>query len=413
MKIVNNLTYFFGYFVQGLLLVFFNTFLPVLLISVLGFPKSEISFAQLISYSAFLVKPIFALISDKTYEKTGLHPKRKIYIITGSIGLFISFLLMIGSIQTMIIFGIFWSINYFCMSIMDVAIDGNIIDTSTNIQTKKRKIIIIQIGNSFGNILAYLSYILIINNIYNMNDWNNLFTFQLFALFPLIILSYFMYDKSINNESIQENFEDKDIRQEISKKRIMKILDESYLKRNFICISVFLILFFSEALVQVPYEPWLVDRFGQEGFAIFSFFLIFAPFITIIGYLLINITLKYSDRKKILYFSIIIVGLFDMCIPLMNIWILIIVGMFVIIPNAIAYIAFISLMMEFAGNKFSYKYQILALMVIISTIIFGPLGTYLSGFIDTGILLVIVGILTLSSIIPIFFIKLHKADNLK
>jgi len=413
MKRVNSLIYLFGYLVQGLLLVFFNTFLPVLLITVLGIPELEIAFAQLISYTAFLIKPIFALLSDKTYEKTGQHPKRKIFIFSGSIGLFISFLLMITSIQIMIIFGIFWSINYFCISIIDVAIDGDIIDTSPNIQMKKRKIVLIQIGNSLGNILAYLSYILIINNIYNINDWNNLFTFQLFALFPLIILSYFMYDKSINNGNIQENFEDKNIRQDISKKKSIKTLDESYLKRNFICISIFLIFFFSEALVQVPYEPWLVERFGQESFEIFSFFLIFAPFITIIGYLLINIALKYSDRKKILYFSIIVVGLFDMCIPLMNIWILIILGMFVIIPNAIAYISFISLMMEFAGNKFSYKYQILALMVIISTIIFGPLGTFLSGFVDTGILLVIVGILTLSSIIPIFFIKIHKADNLK
>ncbi len=242
---------------------------------------------------------------------------------------------------------------------------------------------------------------------------NNLFTFQLITLFPLIILSYFIYDKTINERNRKENLDEKGIRQEIFKKKSMKTLDESYLKLSFICISVFLILFFSEALVQVPYEPWLVVRFGQEGFEIFLFFLIFAPFINIIGYLLINFVLKYSDRKKILYFSIIIVGLFDMCIPLMDLWTSIILGMFVLIPNAIAYIAFVSLMMEFAGNKFSYKYQMLALMVIISMLIFGPLGTFLSGFIDSGILLVIVGILTLSSIIPILFIKMQKEDNLK
>lgn len=413
MKIVNSLIYLFGYLVQGLLLVFFNTFLPVLLITVLGIPELEIAFAQLISYTAFLIKPIFALLSDKTYEKTGQHPKRKIYIFSGSIGLFISFLLMIISIQIMIIFGIFWCINYFCISIIDVAIDGDIIDTSPNIQTKKRKIVLIQIGNSLGNILAYLSYILIINNIYNINEWNNLFTFQLITLFPLIILSYFIYNKTINEGNRQESLEEKGIKQEISKKKSMKTLDQSYLKLSFICISVFLFLFFSEALVQVPYEPWLVERFGQEGFEIFLIFLIFAPFINIIGYLLINIALKYKDRKKILYFSIIIVGLLDMCIPLMDLWTLIILGMFVLIPNAIAYIAFISLMMEFAGNKFSYKYQMLALMIIISMLIFGPLGTFLSGFIDTGILLVIVGILTLSSIIPILFIKMQKEDNLK
>lgn len=411
MKRLNNLIYLFGYLVQGLLLVFFNTFLPVLLITVLGIPESEIAFAQLISYAAFLIKPIFALLSDKTYEKTGQHPKRKTYIFLGSIGLFISFLLMIISIQIMILFGIFWSINYFFISIIDVAIDGNIIDTSPNIQTKKRKIVLIQIGNSLGNVLAYLSYILIINNIYNINDWNNLFTFQLITLFPLIILSYFIYNKTINEGNRQESLEEEGVKQKIYKKISIKTLDQSHLKLSFICISAFLILFFSEALVQVPYEPWLVGRFGQEGFEIFSFFLIFAPFINIIGYLLINIALKYSDRKKILYFSIIVVGIFDMCIPLMDLWTLIILGMFVLIPNAIAYIAFVSLMMEFAGNKFSYKYQILALMVIISMLIFGPLGTFLSGFIDTGILLVIVGILTLSSIIPIIFIKMQKVDN--
>jgi hypothetical protein len=321
----------------------------------------------------------------------------------GSIGLFISFLFMIFSFQIMIIFGIFWSINYFCMAIVDIAVDGSIIDTSPNTRMKEKNIALIQIGNSFGNIIVSLSYILLINNIDNLNQWNIFLNFHLFILAPLIFISYFMHEEFVKKEDEEK----------IAKKEFVKRLDESNLILNFILISLFLILFYSDALVQVPYEPWLVIRFGEEGFRLYSFFLIFAPFITIIGYILKNTTFKYSDRKKLLYVSIILVGLFDMCIPLMNLWMLIILGMLILIPNAIAIISFMSLMMEFAKDKYSYKYRILAAMVIISKIIFGPLGTLLSGFIDTSILLNILGILTLGSIIPILFIKMQKITHFK
>ena len=403
MKAINSLTCFFGYFVQGLLLVSFNTFLPVLLVTVLEIPESEIAFAQLISYAAFFIKPIFALISDKARKKERQNPKRKIFIFMGSIGLLISFFFMIFSVQSMIIFGIFWSINYFCMSIVDVAIDGSIIDTSPNIRAKERKITLIQIGNSFGNITASLLYVLFISNIDNLSQWSIFLNSHLFILSPLIFISYLMHEEFVKKEDEEK----------IVKEKIVKKLDDSYLTLNFIFMSIFLILFYSEVLVQVPYEPWLVERFGGEGFRLYSFFLIFAPFIIIIGYVLKNTVFKYSDRKRILYISLILVGLFDICIPLMNLWILIILGMLILIPNAIANIAFISLMMEFAKEKYSYKYQVLATMVIISRIIFGPLGTFLSGFIDTSILLVILGILILGSIIPVLFIKMQRVANFK
>ncbi len=393
----NYIIYFFGYFVQGLLLVCFNTYLPILLITVLGIPESEIAFAQLLSYLAFFTKPIFALISDKTRKKEGKQINRRFFVFSGSIGLFISFLFMIVSIQLMIIFGIFWSVNYFCMSLIDVAIDGNIIDTSPNVRSKEKKITIIQIGNSAGNITAYILYLILITNINNLNEWNVFLTFQLFSLIPLIAISYFMYEEVVEKEKEKESIKEKSVRK----------LTDSGIKISYICMAIFLILFYSEALIEIPFEPWLVSRWGQEGFKIYSFLMIFSPFLYIIGYLLKNTVFKYSDRKKILYISLISVGFFDMFIPLMDFWLFIILVSILIIPTAMAYICFVSIMMEFAGDKYSFKFQILAAMVIISKLLFGPMGTLLSGFLDINILLVIAGILIISSIIPIFFIKME------
>lgn len=398
----NYIIYFFGYFVQGLLLVCFNTYFPVLLVVVLGVPESEIAFAQLLSYSAFFSKFIFAFLSDKARKLEKKQIKRKIFVLFSSIGLFISFFFMIISFQLMIIFGIFWSINYFCMSIIDVAIDGNIIDTSPNTRSKERKITVIQIGNSVGNITAYVSYLLFVNNINNLNDWNFFITFQLFSLIPLIAVSYFMYEGTV----------EKDMKEKIIEEKQVKRLSPSRLRISFVYMSIFLILFYSEALIEIPFEPWLVSRWGQEGFKMYSFLLIFAPFIFILGYLLKNTVLKYRDRKKIICVSIIIIGGFDMFIPLMNFWTFIVLASLVIIPNAIAYISFISMMMEFAEDQYSFRFQILAAMVIISRLFFGPMGTLFSGFIDTSILLFFVGILILSSVIPIYLIKMEPIiDN--
>ena len=61
----NNYVYFFGYLAQGLLFVTLNTYIPVLLVSVLTIPEAEIAFAQFISYLALFAKPAFALLSDK------------------------------------------------------------------------------------------------------------------------------------------------------------------------------------------------------------------------------------------------------------------------------------------------------------------------------------------------------------
>ncbi len=375
----------------------FNTYIPVLLITVLGIPKAEIAFAQLLSYLAFFTKPVFALISDKARKNEGKQINRRLFIFSGGIGLFTSFLFMIVSIQLMIIFGIFWSVNYFCMAIIDVAIDGNIIDTSPNVRSKEKKITIIQIGNSAGNISAYILYLVYITNITNLNEWNNFLIFQLFSLIPLIGISMFMYEAVVKREQEREPIKGETVRK----------LSSSRKKTSFACMSIFLFLFYSEALVEIPFEPWLVSRLGQEGFKMYSVFLIFAPFLFIIGYLLKNTVFKYSDRKKILYISLISIGLFNMLIPLMDFWIFIILASIIIIPTAMAYICFISIMMEFAGDKYSYKFQILAAMVIISKLLFGPLGTLLSGFLNLSILLVIVGTLIISSIIPIYLIKME------
>jgi len=377
--------------------VTFNTYIPVLLITVLGIPEAEIAFAQLISYLAFFAKPIFALISDKARKDEGKQINRRLFIFSGGIGLFTSFLFMIVSIQLMIIFGIFWSVNYFCMSIIDVAIDGNIIDTSPNVRSREKKITIIQIGNSAGNISAYILYLIYITNIANLNEWNNFLIFQLFSLIPLIGISMFMYEAVVKREQEREPIKGETVRKLSSSRR----------KTSFGCMALFLILFYSEALVEIPFEPWLVSRWGQEGFKMYSFLLIFAPFLFIIGYLLKNTVFKYSDRKKILYISLISIGLFNMLIPLIDFWIFIILASIIIIPTAMAYICFVSIMMEFAGDKYSYKFQILAAMVIISKLLFGPMGTFLSGILDVNILLIIVGILVLSSIIPIYLIKME------
>jgi hypothetical protein len=61
--------------------------------------------------------------------------------------------------------------------------------------------------------------------------------------------------------------------------------------------------------------------------------------------------------------------------------------------------------MEIAQNRVFY-YQLITMFSILASIVFTPIGTYLYGFIETEIIIMISGILVIFSIIPIYFIKI-------
>lgn len=400
---INTGVYFFGYFIQGLLMTFFNTYLPVLLVTVLNADPVQIAIAQIMSYCAFFVRPLIDYISDKTQDRDEKKIPRKLFIVIGGFGVVISYVVMAGMIQFVLLLGLFWTLNYFCMSIADVAVDGHIVDSSKDIRSRDRKIVCTQIGNLLGSSLSSVFYLVFISSIYNLGDWSLLFVINSIALIPLPALAIFM---SRNGQAIEITSE------EIPKKESSDVnkIDLSNYRAAFLLMSFFLLLFFSEALVQVPYEPWLVQHYGEAAFDTYSLLMIFGPFIYAIGYGLKTTVLKNSNRKKVLLCTIPIFGVFDILIPFMPFGVLLVSYIIAILAYSIAYICVFSFMMEFTKGERSNKFQLLAVVVFTSKLIFAPVGTLISGVIgieNTGFLLILTGVLLLCSIIPLSIMKME------
>lgn len=382
-----------------MLLVLLNAYLPIFFNSILGIPNEEVAFAQFIGYSALFSKPLFAIFSDVKEEKENKKPKRKAYIMFGSLGLIVSFFFMIISIPAMIAFGIFWSANFFALSIIDIAIDGNIIDTSPDNQSKEKKVTLVNIGNVFGNVFSSLLYLLLISPDNNLNEWSLFLYIEMFSLIPLIFLSLWIVEGSVEKKQIEDEEEDVGLRK----------IDDSYFWYNFVLMALFVFLYFSEELVNYSSENWILYQYGQGGLDIWVIGLMIGPFIAVVGYLAKSTLLKKTDRIKLLIVCMIFIGIDDILTPFIGLWGIFILSAFMLIPRSISYITFISLMMDFSKDKRSYKFQILAAMAVVGKVVFIPLGTLVSGLIgleNTGILLLIIGILIFCSIIPIVLMKM-------
>jgi hypothetical protein len=78
--------------------------------------------------------------------------------------------------------------------------------------------------------------------------------------------------------------------------------------------------------------------------------------------------------------------------------------------SGIIVINLVSLMIHYSHKKVVY-FQIIAIFAILASIIFIPLGTFLSTIIETELIIVIAGILKLLSIIPIFFLKDYEIKS--
>ena len=66
-----------------------------------------------------------------------------------------------------------------------------------------------------------------------------------------------------------------------------------------------------------------------------------------------------------------------------------------------------SLMVKHSHKKV-WLFQLLAMFILLARVLLVPLGTYLSAFISTELIIVIAGILVLLAVIPTIFIKYEK-----
>jgi len=379
----NYFVYFYAYFAAQVIFIYVNVYLPVYFFNVLNINRTELAFIQLFAYSALFIKPIIAIYFDKVKST------KKILVIASSFGILVSYIFLIFNLNYLLIFGIFLGLNFACISIIDVVIDKTIVEFSPDEKSKDKNATCTQLGAITGAIFPNIIAFLIFTNIYSIPIWDQFFLIGIFAIFPLIFIGFIIKDNSYESEVSQESHE-----KEIDLKSILLI-----------CIILF--LFYGERIFEYPFEPWVLEKFGAENLSLFLFLLLLLILLNALGVLLAGMLSNKLDRKKILFIASLLYGILLIIVPFTDIiTFFILLGIIQILAGFIV-INIIALMIDFSQKKVIY-FQIMASFVFLSYVIFIPLGTYLSAYIATELIIVIAGLLKLFSLIPIYFIKYNK-----
>lgn len=399
---VNSITYFLIYLATSAILIYINTYLPVLFLYILDINRVELAFMQLIAYTALLVKPAFALVSDNLAINK---KKRKPYIILAACLLTFGFYALTLSITHLMIFTIFLSVSLFASALLDVSIKGLIADSSPSIENKNRKIFFTKIGAAFGAIFPNIIFLITMRDINLLSSWYLFFGLSSFFLIPLIIIVPFMKEIPLSSSNPQT--------QEAAPSMNNAWKSQRSFLFSLIAMCAFIFFLYGDKLFEYPLEAWIISKFGEDQFYFYSFFMIIGIFINMFGYVLGTYSLKNLDRKKILGIVAFICGIIEILFSFVDFFtFLILMGIIQIVAGILS-INLVSLMMEFAKNNKIFYFQIIVAFFTFAVIIFVPLGTLLSAFIATEVIFIIAGSLLIASLIPLYFVKIPLSERVK
>lgn len=390
---LNCVSYVFIYIVYSSTFVYLNTYYPILFFDVLAINKIIISFIQLLAYSVLLIRPIFASITDK-YKIKGY--QRKYYIIFSGYSLSIIYIFLGFTLNNILIFGIFLIFIYLSSTMLDVSTKSLIIDISPNGKKQKYNFFFILVGQALGRSLPFFLYFFLINDIYSFDSWKTLILYSYLFLLPLFFTLPFI------KENNQFNIKKTNIKPKISNEMNFNI----YSKNVFVLLCLFVFLAFSDSIFSYVFFPFLLNKFGPKNFSLFNFFLIFCFLISIMSSSIGSFLLKKKESKKIIFILMPLIGIIYILftiVPFSLFTILYFVGWSL---GTITNLNISVYVMKFEIQKKSVHFHVITSFRSLSIFIFVPLGTLLSNFIATEVLIIVGAILLNFSIIPLLFIKI-------
>ena len=422
----NYIGFFFLYFAISVIRIYLVVYLPVYLLNILNVDRSQLAFIQVFVYLVMFSGPILGYLFDR-YSKN-----KKLIIISSSILFLASFLLTVFSGRNLGVFGLFFALNLLSQEIVRVGISKMIIDLSFNETVKDNNLVAINISSNIGSFIPSVVFLFTVNDIFNVNQWNSFFFIGFLSSLPIILSTVFLRETANKPEKNSEQCE-KDV---IS-------LGGNY-TLNLILLFLSFLLIWSDNLYRFPFMSWILTRFGEEGFNIYSLLYVVLILLNIGGCIMgqrisnkmnnrinkimvkkrykldvkddsqdeVLYAFKLSNRKKIIAIT---VGLYAVLTFLMAIsdflFFMIIQGIMQVIAGVMM-LNYTSLMMTISNNgKYkTFKYQCLKIAIVLSYVILIPLGTFFSAFIQIETLFITAGFLALLSLIPLMLMRV-KSNN--
>jgi MFS family permease len=373
----NYSLYFYTYLATNLIAVIVNSYLPIYFYNYLNVDRTQLAFAQIISYSALFVKPLISVYFDRTPQ---LNVPIRLVLVGIGAGIALSFIAFIMTLPLLLVFGIFLGFNFAFISIIDVIIKKVLIKKSDTEKQKNRNVLYLQAGSLTG---AFLPPILRLTL-----PWELFFIASFMVVIPLVVVLGFMGapeyppdTRKLSKESLVAEFSLKNI--------------------GLVCIFTFLI--YADQLYQYPLEPYLVSLIGETMFSIvFMVFLL----INTLGIVLAGLISHRWDKKKILFYTTAIAGVSLLLTPFIPR--LIFVGIYAVlmIIGGFMLVNLFSLLIDASQERITI-YQTIAMFNVLAKVILVPLGTGLSAFISTEWIIFLAGVLSLLSLIPLSYIKIQ------
>ena len=406
----NYISFFIIYFTLSIIQIYLAVYLPLYLLNIRLVVRSELAFIQVLAFSVLFVEPLLGFAFDK-------YVKNKKLIISFSILLFlISFfvlILFVSIYNYLPIFGIFLALNLLSQGIIKVGISKMIIDLSANEIIKDNNLVTINISSNIGSFIPSIVFLFVLSDLFDLSHWNMFFLIGVLSSLPMLLSIIFLKDFG---NSFQKK---KEIQNEVmNSPRVLPKISPF----NFILLFLSYLLIWSDKLYQFPFSSWILTKFGQQSFNLYSISYIVFVLLNISGWIIgQKISKKNSALDSILKIKkriiIITVGIYIFLTFVMafsDFFLMMIVQGIIQVLAGIFMLNYISLMMSMANNgkHKTFTFQCLKLAYAFSCVTFIPLGTYFSDFIQIETLILIAGMLSTLALAPLIFLKVKPKKKL-
>ena len=397
----NQVGYFFLYFALSIIRIYLVVYVPAFLLNILLINRSQLAFIQVFVYLVMFLGPILGYLFDR-------YTKNKKLILISSIHLFlISFLFTVLNGSSVGIFGLFLALNLIAQKFIEVIVSKIIIESSKNEHVKDGNLAAINISSNIGSFIPSVIFLFTVNNIFDVNQWNVFFIFGFLSSLPIILSIFLIREKTKYSEKKKEKFENEAVNFGRSNTFNLILLFLSYL------------FIWSDKLYQFPFSSWILTKFGEEGFNIYSLFYIILILLNISGWVIGQRISKKNDdkinkirddnhyKRNIIAITVSIYIVLNFMMAFSDFLILMVVQGIIQVVAGIMMLNYVSLMMAFSniGKYKTFKFQCLKIAYAFSCVVFIPLGTYFSAFIEIEILIVTVGFLSIIALVPLVFLK--------
>ncbi|MFW9970101.1 MAG: MFS transporter [Candidatus Odinarchaeota archaeon] len=395
----NYVVFSLVYFIISLIQIYVLVYIPLFHFDVLNVDRSSLSLIQSISYLVLFSFPALGLFFDK-FSKY----KNKI-IVSFSFVLSLSFLMFIMYNQYLLSYSIFLVLFLISTAIIRTGMSKLLLE-APNKKSERNLIILINSCSSIGILLSSFLFKFCVKEIDSLDFWNIFFIVGWLLTSPLLIIFIFMRRTSLK-ESYQEFLK-------------INYREKVYLKffKPLMITLIFLAYFFlwSDKLIAYPFSSYILSRFGEEGFTLYSDFYVIFTLFNILGFYIAKRILKIINfnenptirqNKKLfqilifltlIYISSLFFLLFSDIIILLITYSLIYLlgGLFVVLYTTLF------LQISKTGKNENLRYWIMSLSSNLASITLLPLGTFMSQYLQMEILIVIVIFLTSVSCLFLF-----------